>query len=149
MRDRIARGEGFEISVDKAELFVGQEVAHDLGPMVASMSWLLVDFDEPCLLSSSHPVVMLAERPPPRMMGLGLGTAEATYVPLSPSRALAVRPTLEHDRIITGSTSLARKLNFQVLIASLSNQLLQCPDVDTHPLPVVCAHAEFPRELTQ
>jgi hypothetical protein len=149
IRDRIARGEGFEISVDKAELFVVQEVAHDLGPMVASMSWLRVDFDEPCLLSSSHPVVMLAERPPPRMMGLGLGTADATYVPLSPSRALAVRPTLGADRAFTGSPSLARKLNYQVLTASLSDQLLLCPDVATHPLPVVRTQAGFPRELTQ
>jgi hypothetical protein len=54
---------------------------------------------------------------------------------------------LEPDRVRAGSPALARKLNFQVLIAPLSDQLLVGPEVATHPLPVMRRQAAFPSEL--
>jgi hypothetical protein len=43
--------------------------------MLAAMAWTLVEFDEPCLFTSGHPVVYLVETPPPPMMGVGFGAA--------------------------------------------------------------------------
>lgn len=147
VRAAIIGGEAFEIKAPKAELFISQQVAHDLGPMLATMAWTLVEFDEPCLFTSGHPVVYLVETPPPPMIGVGFGTADATYVPLTPSRALTMRPVQADDQVLCGTRELARKLNIRMLTAQLSDQLLLCPDVPGHPLPVTSAQASFPYEL--
>lgn len=149
MRDRIARQDGFEITIDKSELFISQQVAHDVGPMVAAMSWTLVEFVEPWLFASGLPVMLLAQTPPPPMMGLGLGTADATYVPVSPSRALWIQPVDRADRVVAGNRALARRLNFEMLIAPLSAQLLLSPDAAEHPLPATRSQTGFPVELLQ
>lgn len=145
MRDRIARGEGFEIVFDKSDLFVSQQVAHDIAPMVAAMSWVHVEFEVPCLFSSGQPVIHLVERP--GLFGVGFGNADLTYVPLTPSRALVLRPFDGEDHVVVGSHGLARALNFRMLVAPLSTRVLQCPDVLVHPLPVTAGQARFPYEL--
>jgi hypothetical protein len=111
------------------------------------MAWTLVEFDEPCLFTSGHPVVYLVETPPPPMVGVGFGTAGATYVPLTPMCALTIRPVQVDDRVLRGTPELARKLNVRVLTAQLSDQLLLSPDVPTHPLPATPGQAGFPHEL--
>lgn len=147
LRAKIISGEAFEIRVDKAELFLAQLVAHDLGPMLAVMAWTLVDFEEPGLFTSGHPVIYLVERPPPPMMGVGFGTTDATYVPLTPSRALVIRPVQAEDRVLHGTAALARQPIIRMLTAQRSDQLLLCPDVPSHPLPATLDQASFPHEV--
>jgi hypothetical protein len=51
------------------------------------------------------------------------------------------------DRSVVGTRPLARKLNFQMLIAPPSEHLLMSPDAADHPLPATPHQATFPTEL--
>jgi hypothetical protein len=115
--------------------------------MLAAMAWTLVEFDEPCLFTSGHPVVYVVETPPPPMIGVGLGTADATYFPLTPSRALVIRPVPTQDHVLRGTESLARQLNIRMLTAQLSSQLLLSPDVRRHALPATVSQTGFPYDV--
>lgn len=153
VRQKLITGDGIEIKASKAHLLELQTVAFEAVEPLTRMCWTLIEFDEPCLLSSEHPILLLAVHASP--MPVGLGTADAIYVPLSPTHGLSLsRPGVivhafrqARDRTISGTHSLAAKLNYRTLTSPLSDKLPTAIDTPNHPLPATTDQAAFPDEI--
>ncbi|MDX6532809.1 MAG: hypothetical protein QOF68_553 [Gaiellales bacterium] len=125
----------------------------ELTAIFFQMSWKLIRFAKPCLISCDHPVSYWrepSERQP--MMGIGPLTAREVRIPLSPSLALVLTHPPGIDEVEDATyeardVTVARCLNRDLLAWPASKQWLTRPDVARHPLPV-CARewaAEWPR----
>lgn len=56
--------------------------------ILADQQWSLDVFDEPALVTSDHPVILIPHKDQPRWMGVGLATADGWAVPLTRRLAL-------------------------------------------------------------
>jgi hypothetical protein len=93
--------------------------------------WTLVRFATPCLFTSEHPIIHMADQ---------------LYMPVSTTHGLLLsHPWADWPtQLVNGTRELARRLNWAVLTSPMSEELLLHPDVASYPLPgaQVLAHGD-------
>lgn len=152
-RQALIDGESFRLTPSREHLvqtsFAGVE---ELTGIFNFMTWKLVRFPEPLLVTCDHPVLYWREpSPADGFYGIGPMTAREARIALSPSVALVlVHPfevddpeDAEHD----GDRELARCLNRDVLRWPSAKQWLVNPEPASQPLPVTPEQwrAQWPR----
>lgn len=106
----------------------------EIAEVLERRAWTLVRLDEPCLVTSENPVVMIN---PSGQSGWGAATAERLYLPLDPSSGLV----LSHpwagwpEATICGGVELARRLNWSQISYPINAEIVLHPDTGAHPLP--------------
>lgn len=156
-RQMLREGKAFNIKPSR-EHVIEMSFAHleEMTFVLMAMTWRLVVFDEPCLLTSEHPLSYWREPSPmDRIYGIGPATADEVRLPISPTRALVLTPPepgrkpfdrSEQECTYVGTRAAARRLNWGTLTFPPSERLLLSPDVAHHPLPATLAQANGPHD---
>lgn len=91
--------------------------------------WRVLEFAEPCLITSDEPVAVLAGEGP---MPLGAANSQAVWVPLDRQHALAMTLTGDEGRVASGATR-ARQIN--QMVADQAERWILCHPDDQAWIP--------------
>ena len=96
--------------------------------------WHIVTFDEPTLITSDNPVLLKPDDTQPYywLRGVGLGTAQEIWFPLTSTRLLVLsHPDYTGPRILKGTPQLAQRAN-EVQLASSYMEAYGLPAIMKH-----------------
>jgi hypothetical protein len=107
----------------------------EIAELLHMRTWTLARFASGCLFTGEHPVVEI--NPSGEATGSGVMTAELIYIPLSAKLALVLSHPWTNwpEAVVSGTTELARRLNWAMLSHPSNTELLLDPNVLSHPLP--------------
>jgi len=105
----------------------------DLMPKAAHMfyerGWSLIRWKRKSLVTSDHPVVLVADPDHPKWSGVGLRTAGAILVPLDRRTALWMKAPKAADEQLPGTTLMANGFNW-LIVGQAHKALFHHPDDD-------------------
>lgn len=124
-------GPGGEYPAWRQGNYVQESLRHALAVQqhLFSRTWRVLEFAEPCLITSDEPVAVLAGE---GTMPMGVADSLAVWVPLDRQHALAMTLTGTEGRVITGPTR-ARRIN--QMVADQAERWIVCHPDDQAWIP--------------
>lgn len=116
--------ENFDFAISRNEILSSMlDLWEPATAMISGRRWQMFCFDKPALITSDHPVILIAPPAQPAFLGTGFGTAAEILFPLTPKRLLVMSEFDRYARgdpgeILDGSPDIAAMVNARLIHGS-------------------------------